>query len=67
MLWICMYLFSIGGCGVFNWSIIGCMLLVLLFLGSSALGEHISASKYSEYRAYCDKVPKYIPMPWRAY
>lgn len=62
--WIAFYLFSIGaGVGVFNWSIIGALLLVVLFLGSSALSEQISASKYPEYNNYCMSVSKFFP--WR--
>ena len=41
------YLFVIGAqvakYGVFHWSIVGSMLLILLFLGSSALARSISA------------------------
>ncbi len=62
--WIAFYIFSIGaGVGVFNWSIIGALLLVVLFLGSSALSEQISASKYPEYNNYCKSVSKFFP--WR--
>ena len=46
MFWIAIYLFVIGAqvakYGVFHWSIVGSMLLILLFLGSSALAESIS-------------------------
>ena len=60
--WISFYIFSIGaGTGLFNWSVIGALLLVVLFLGSSALGEQISGGKYPEYASYCDKVPKFFP------
>ena len=62
--WIAFYIFSIGaGVGVFNWSVIGALLLVVLFLGSSALSEQISASKYPEYDSYCKSVSKFFP--WR--
>ena len=60
--WISFYLFSVGaGIGVFNWSVIGALLLVVLFLGSSALGEQISGSKYPEYARYCESVLKFFP------
>ena len=60
--WIAFYIFSIGaGTGIFNWSVIGALLLVVLFLGSSALAEQISGSKYPEYAAYCAKVSKFFP------
>lgn len=61
-LWISFYIFSIGaGIGLFNWSIIGCLLLVVLFIGSSALGEEISGSKYPLYEDYCKKVSRFFP------
>jgi len=70
-IWISLYIFTIGanvnGFGIFNWSVLGCMLLVFLFLGSSSLGESISGSKYSEYKNYCCTVSKYIPTPWKKY
>ena len=61
-IWICFYVFSIGaGIGIFNWSIIGCLLLVVMFLGSSSLAEEISGGKYPEYEAYCNQVSRFIP------
>ena len=61
-IWICFYIFSIGaGIGVFNWSIIGCLLLVVLFLGSSSLAEEISSGKYPLYESYCSQVSRFIP------
>jgi steroid 5-alpha reductase family enzyme len=60
--WISFYIFSVGaGIGLFNWSVIGALLLVVLFLGSSALGEQISGSKYPEYARYCASVPRFFP------
>ena len=61
-IWISFYVFSVGaGIGVFNWSVIGALLLIVLFLGSSALGEQISGSKYPEYARYCGSVSKFFP------
>ena len=60
--WISLYIFSVAaGTGIFNWSIIGALLLVVLFQGSSSLGEEISGEKYPEYRNYCSKVLKFFP------
>ena len=60
--WLVIYLLSIvGSQQIFNWSIIGICLLVLLFWGSSNLSEDISKSKYPEYADYQDKVPRYWP------
>lgn len=61
-IWWSLYVFSIGaGIGVFNWSIIGALLLVLLFQGSSVVGEDISSSKYPEYKDYQREVNKFFP------
>lgn len=63
-IWICFYLFSIAAGGtVINWSITGCLLLVLLFRGSSEFSESISAGKYPAYREYQEKVSRFIPLP----
>ena len=60
--WCAFYLFSVaGGIGIFNWSIIGALLLIVLFLGSSAFAEEISSAKYPEYARYCREVSKFFP------
>ena len=60
--WCAFYLFSVGGgIGIINWSIIGALLLIVLFLGSSAFAEEISGSKYPEYSRYCKEVSKFFP------
>ncbi|MBP3203252.1 MAG: DUF1295 domain-containing protein [Bacteroidales bacterium] len=60
--WCCFYLFTVGGgIGLLNWSLIGALLLIVLFLGSSAFAEEISASKYPEYPRYCQKVSRFFP------
>ena len=61
-IWICFYLFSVVATGEWiNWSIIGCVLLVILFDNSSKFSESISASKYPAYKIYQKQVPKFIP------
>ena len=61
-IWACFYLFSIGaGMGILNWSVIGALLLVVLFQGSSSLAEEISGGKYPEYEKYCASVPRFFP------
>jgi len=63
-IWICFYLFSISaGAAWFNWSLAGCLLLLILFQGSSNLSEDISASKYPEYKEYQKKTSRFIPLP----
>ena len=64
--WVSFFIFSIAaGIGVFNWSFIGALLLIVLFLGSSTFGEEISKSKYPLYSDYCKKVSRFIP--WKKY
>lgn len=61
-IWVSFYLFSVAaGAGIINWTICGAVLLILLFLGSSTLGEYISKSKYPEYAQYVKKVNRFIP------
>lgn len=63
--WLSLYLFVVGAGaarhGVFHWSMVGPLLLILLFMGSSTLGETISSGKYPLYRDYMNRVFKYIP------
>lgn len=60
--WISLYLFSISASGsIINWSISGCLLLVVLFMGSSAFSEEISAGKYPEYKDYQKRIPRFLP------
>ena len=65
-IWLSLYLFTINAgvnvYGIFNWSMAGPLILVLLFLGSSSLGETISSGKYPEYQLYISQVYKYIPL-----
>lgn len=61
-IWVCLYIFSIGaGIGIINWSMIGALLLIVLFVASTSLAEEISSGKYPEYPDYCKKVNKYFP------
>ena len=60
--WCAFYLFTVGGgIGLVNWTMIGALLLIVLFLGSSAFAEEISAAKYPEYARYCERVSKFLP------
>ncbi|KAG1171129.1 hypothetical protein G6F70_007122 [Rhizopus microsporus] len=70
-MWWVIYLFSVSAIqeatGVlhvgsfFNWTIIGPILLTLLFQGSTSLTERISAGKYTDYKIYQKCVNKFIP------
>lgn len=60
--WLAFYLFSVAATGHwFNWSAVGIILLMLLFIGSSDFSEKISAGKYPGYRDYQERVPRFVP------
>lgn len=60
-IWIVFYLFSVVATGEWiNWSIAGCLLLVILFKGSSDFSEAISKQKYPEYADYQKKVGRFV-------
>ena len=63
--WLTLYFVTLGAKAVsyvfFSWSIVGPLLLVFIFLGSSNLQEGISSSKYPEYSDYVNRISKYIP------
>lgn len=60
--WIVFYLFSIIATGhIINWSIAGCLLLLVLFKGSSDFSEAISAEKYPLYKKYQKEVGRFLP------
>lgn len=61
-IWASLYLFSVSaGAGVVNWSMIGALLLIVLFAASSSLSEAISGDKYPEYARYCESVNRFFP------
>ena len=65
-IWLCLYLFTINAgvntYYVFNWTLVGPMFIILLFMGSSTLGEAISSGKYPLYKSYQKQVFKYLPL-----
>lgn len=64
--WFVLYIFAIGAgatvYGIFNWTMIGPLFLIFLFLGSCAFGEGVSNGKYKEYRYYLAYVFRYFPI-----
>lgn len=61
-IWIVFYFFSVVATGQWvNWSMAGCLLLVILFQGSSDFSEGISASKYPAYTDYQNKTGRFFP------
>lgn len=62
-IWIVFYFFSVVATGTWiNWSIAGCLLLVLLFKGSSDFSESISKEKYPDYSRYMANVGRFLPI-----
>ena len=65
-IWLFLYIFvieaGVATYGIFNWSLVGPCFIVLLFGGSSALGEAISSTKYPLYQYYIKQVFKYLPI-----
>ena len=64
--WLSLYFFVVGAnvanYGVFHWTAVGSLALILLFMGSSMLGENISSGKYPKYNEYRERVFKYLPI-----
>jgi len=62
-IWIVFYIFSVSATGgeIFNWSLTGCVLLVILFQGSGAFTEKLTLMKYPRYKEYQKRVPLYVP------
>jgi steroid 5-alpha reductase family enzyme len=60
-LWVTFFLFSVVATGAPNWSMAGCLLLILLFQGSANLSETIQSQKYADYPDYRKRVPRFIP------
>lgn len=65
LLWVIFYLFSVSATGsMINITLTGPILLILLFQGSTALSESITASKYHGYAKYKTIVPRFIGNFW---
>ena len=64
-IWVTYYLFTIAsGARWRNWTGLGCLLLVQLFMLSGWFTETITRSKYPAYEGYIKRVPLYIPNPF---
>lgn len=60
--WVCLYFFSVIATESWvNWSIVGCVLLIFLFWGSSNFSEEITANKYPLYKDYQKKTGRFFP------
>lgn len=60
-IWVTFFLFSVAATGRLNWSVAGCLLLILLFQGSANLSERLQAQKYPGYPDYQKRTPRFIP------
>lgn len=60
-IWVTFFLFSVAATGRFNWTAVGCVLLMLLFQGSANLKESICAAKYPQYAEYVKRTPRFLP------
>ncbi len=61
-IWIVFYFFSVAATGRWvNWTMAGCVLLILLFQGSAHFSETITSRKYPKYHEHRKKVGKFIP------
>jgi steroid 5-alpha reductase family enzyme len=61
-IWIVFYFFSVAATGVWiNLSVMGAILLVFLFWGSSNFSESISTGKYPDYSDYQKRVSRFLP------
>jgi len=63
-MWWCIYAFSVAaGAGVFNMTLVGPILLTLLFQGSTTMTERLSLEKYPSYAAYQRTTSRLVPLP----
>lgn len=60
-IWVTFFVFSVAATGRLNWSVAGCLLLMLLFQGSAKLSERLQAQKYPGYPDYQKRTPMFIP------
>jgi steroid 5-alpha reductase family enzyme len=51
--------------GAINWTIIGAVLLTVLFIGSTIFTESISSAKYPAYAEYQRTTSMLVPLPPR--
>lgn len=61
-IWVTLYAWAAYETGVYlNWTAVGAIFYVLVFVGSTPITEWISAGKYPEYALYRMRVAKFIP------
>jgi len=61
-MWIVFYLFGVAAMDQWvHWTGLGFISLILVFIGSTRLGESISLDRYPSYRDYQASTPRFIP------
>ncbi|MDZ7935048.1 MAG: DUF1295 domain-containing protein [Emticicia sp.] len=64
-IWVSFYFFSVIATGRWlNWSMMGAVLLILLFQKSADFSEKITSEKYKDYQNYIKNVPRFFPKLW---
>jgi len=62
LIWWVFYAFSVAASGqTINWSIIGPILLTMLFQGSTQFTEYITSQKYPLYKVYQETTSRFTP------
>jgi steroid 5-alpha reductase family enzyme len=62
-IWVVFFLFTLSATRHLHWTVIGAVLLLGLFQGSSRMSEWISTGRYPGYADYQRRVPRFIPRP----
>lgn len=65
--WWILVLFAVAAAGsIWQWTVVGALLLTVLFVGSTVFTESITRSKYPEYAEYQATTSPIVPLPPRA-
>jgi steroid 5-alpha reductase family enzyme len=65
--WVTLFFFGVAASGsILQWTALGAILLILLFVGSTTFTESITRSKYPEYAEYQATTSPIIPWPPRS-
>jgi steroid 5-alpha reductase family enzyme len=63
--WVLFFMGALAAGSVLQWTVLGPVLLTLLFVGSTIFTESITASKYPDYADYQKRVSPVVPWPPR--
>jgi steroid 5-alpha reductase family enzyme len=62
-IWVVFFLFTLSATHHLHWTVVGAVLLLALFQGSSRMSEWVSSGRYPAYAEYQRHVPRFIPRP----